>query len=89
MEVCDNCSCFKIMYSYSYNGEKSISRLDELLNRNEIIYQNLKLKLDEINKSSQNIHRNIHTIHEHEQETNPLTSTLPHLEDSSTVQQET
>lgn len=33
------------MYSYSYNRE-SISRVDELLNRNERIYQNLKLQLN-------------------------------------------
>ena len=34
------------MNSYGYNQERSIHRLDQLLNRNEEIYQNLKLKLD-------------------------------------------
>jgi hypothetical protein len=36
--------------------------LDELLNRNEVIYQNLKQKLDGINKSNQNIYKNINHI---------------------------
>lgn len=52
------------MYSYSYNHQgPSISRLDELLTRNELIYQNLKQKLDDINKSDLNIKRNISHIH--------------------------
>lgn len=51
------------MFSYSYNHPgASMSRLDELLNRNELIYQNLKQKLDGINKSNQNIYRNISHI---------------------------
>ena len=52
------------MFSYGYNPQgPSISRLDELLNRNELIYQNLKQKLDDINKSDLNIKRNITHIH--------------------------
>lgn len=39
-----------------------MSRLDELLNRNELIYQNLKQKLEGINKSNQNIYKNINHI---------------------------
>ncbi len=52
------------MHSYGYNVPKgSMSRLDELLNRNELIYQNLKQKLEGINQSSQNIYKNINHIH--------------------------
>jgi hypothetical protein len=77
------------MINYSYNQPgPSISRLDELLSRNEVIYQNLKQKLDDINKSSQNIHRNIthiQTIYPQTSINNPTSSILS---ESSAVLQE-
>lgn len=39
-----------------------ISRLDELLSRNEIIYKNLRHRLQEISRSDRNIDANINNI---------------------------
>jgi hypothetical protein len=72
------------MYSYSYNvGGTSMNRLDELLNRNELIYQNLKQKLDGINRSNQNIYRNISHIQTNFSQQDPLSH------ESSAIERET
>lgn len=50
---------------YGYSGKyqlNPISRLDDLLTKNEQIYQNLKEKLNGITRSNEQIYRNISHI---------------------------